>query len=375
MKRDVICGLALALALWPVALVGRAGEAATAEAPKTEVSKNAETPEGIELSAQSARFVEIAAVGKQTNEIWGRRIPARVSLQTSARVNVGAVVEGRVDQVLVRPGDVVQAGAPLLKIHSAGGGQARADALAAQARLEAAEENLRRFTNMVAKGIATQLELFEAETHAKEARIEVERSRGASTLLGDGNGVQLFIKAPTNGVVLSIATATGAALQPGNDVIEIGDPSRVWIEAEVGEDDAAAITPGQGAVVELPRGGKTIKAKVETVSAQIDPVTRRRHVYLTPECEEGKTLTPGMLVEARLAEQGNQILLPVEAVLIKGDRRIVYVQAADGKLHARDVVVMTPAGGRVRVLKGLAMGERVLVKGALLVDGRSEQLL
>src|ERR1700759_532963 len=102
MKRDVICGLAMALALWPAALVGNAGEAAKAEAPKAEVSKNAETPEGIELSPQSARFIEIAAVGKQTNELWGRRIPARVSLQTSARVNVGAVVEGRVDQVLVR---------------------------------------------------------------------------------------------------------------------------------------------------------------------------------------------------------------------------------------------------------------------------------
>src|SRR5260221_2307323 len=53
---------------------------------------------GIELSAQSARFIEIAAVGPETNQVWGRPIPGRVSLQTSARINLGALVEGRVEQ-------------------------------------------------------------------------------------------------------------------------------------------------------------------------------------------------------------------------------------------------------------------------------------
>src|SRR5207248_1230767 len=83
--------------------------------------------------------------------------------------------------------------------------QSRAEALQAIARLEAAEESLRRFTNMFAKGIATQLEVFEAETRAREARIDVERTRGANSLLGEGNGVQFFVTAPTNGVVLSIS--------------------------------------------------------------------------------------------------------------------------------------------------------------------------
>src|SRR3954468_14101651 len=115
------------------------------QAKTAEPSKKTESAPGIELSSQSAEFVEIARVGVQTNQIWGRRVPARVSLQTSAHVNVGAIVDGRVEQVLVRPGDFVQTGAPLLKIHSVGGGQARAEALQAINRLEAAEDNLRRF--------------------------------------------------------------------------------------------------------------------------------------------------------------------------------------------------------------------------------------
>jgi hypothetical protein len=38
-------------------------------------------------------------------------------------------------------------------------------------------------------------------------------------------------------------------------------------------------------------------------------------------------------------------------------------------------LVSASFAGRVRVLKGVEAGERVVVKGALLVDGRSEQLL
>jgi cobalt-zinc-cadmium efflux system membrane fusion protein len=331
---------------------------------------------GIELSANSARFVEVAVFGPQTNEFWGRSIPARVSLQTSARVNVGALVEGRVEEVMVRPGDRVEAGTPLLRIQSTGGGLARADAEQAAARLEAAEESLRRFTTMVARGVGTELERFEAEIRAREARIDAERTRKAGSLLGSGTGPQVFLTAPTNGIVLTITAATGSVLQAGNEVIEIGDPSRVWIEAEVGEDDAARISRGQRAVVESLRGGRSAEATVEALTAQVDPATRRRRVYLAP-CGEGlQWLTPGLLVEVRLSEPQDQLVLPVEAVLIKeGERRIVYVQAADGRLRPRDVLVNTAAGGRVRVLKGLSPGERVVVKGALLVDGRSEQLL
>src|SRR4051812_2718493 len=92
--------------------------AATDQNKPAEVSKTPENPPGIELSPQSAKYIEVAPVVVQTNQLWGRRVPARVSLQTSAHVNVGAIVDGRVEQVLVRPGDFVQTGAPLLKIHS-----------------------------------------------------------------------------------------------------------------------------------------------------------------------------------------------------------------------------------------------------------------
>jgi len=370
----------LCCARWLIALC------ATLLAPdlvQAEDKKPAATPAsgglaaGIELSAQSARFIEIAAVGPETNQVWGRPIPGRVSLQTSARINLGALVEGRVEEVLVRPGDRVEAGTPLLRVQSTGGGQTRADAEQAAARLEGAEESLRRYTAMVARGVGTELERFDAEIRAREARIDAERTRKAGSLLGAGSGLQVFVLAPTNGTVLTVGTTIGSVLKAGDDgIMEIGDPSRVWFEADVSEDDAEKISCGQLALVETLRGGRSTQAKVEVLTRHMDPATRRRRVYLAPVGEGLQWLTPGLPIDVRLSEPQDQLVLPVEAVLIKdGERRVVYVQAPDGRLHLREVLVNPAAGGRVRVLKGLSPGERVVTKGALLVDGRSEQLL
>jgi len=355
--------------LFATALLAHAGSSKSSSSPQ-------ESDAGIELSVASAQFIEIASVTQQTNGVWGRAIPARVSLQPSARMSVGALVEGRVEAVLVRPGDRVEAGAPLLRLQSLGGGQSRAEAELAVARLEAAEETLRRYSTMLAKGVGTELERIDAEAKVREAKIESERTRKAGVLLGTGDGSQLFIVAPTNGIVIAVTAAVGSVISSGTEVVELGDPSRLWIEADVSEDDAAQFAMAQRALVESLRNRHSVEATVEVITTHLDPATRRRRVYLKPVAEKLSWLALGLPVEVRLSEPVDQIVLPAQAVLIKeGNRRIVYVQSPDGKLHAREVAVSSASQGRVRVLNGLSIGERVVVKGALLVDGRSEQLL
>jgi cobalt-zinc-cadmium efflux system membrane fusion protein len=74
--------------------------------------------------------------------------------------------------------------------------------------------------------------------------------------------------------------------------------------------------------------------------------------------------------------QAGEIWLPVTAVLLKeGGKRVVYVESEPGKFTPREVEVTDERGGKVRVLKGLQTGERVVMRGALLVDREAEQLL
>jgi cobalt-zinc-cadmium efflux system membrane fusion protein len=82
---------------------------------------------------------------------------------------------------------------------------------------------------------------------------------------------------------------------------------------------------------------------------------------------------------ARVAIQPRQqdhVLLPAAAVLIKdGKRTVVYVETAEGVYEQRPVVVGESADGQVPVLEGIQPGERIVVRGALLLDGQAEQLL
>ena len=70
------------------------------------------------------------------------------------------------------------------------------------------------------------------------------------------------------------------------------------------------------------------------------------------------------------------ITLPVAAVLIKdGKEPVVYVQKDPLTFVRRRVVVAQPVGGRVQIVSGLSPGDKVVVRGALLLDGSSDQLL
>ena len=84
-----------------------------------------------------------------------------------------------------------------------------------------------------------------------------------------------------------------------------------------------------------------------------------------------------MLAQVALdAGRDAAIIVPVSAVLIKdGKRRVVYVEDGGGNFAVRDVVLGRNRDGRVAVLKGLNPGERVVVRGALLLDTQAELLL
>jgi cobalt-zinc-cadmium efflux system membrane fusion protein len=85
----------------------------------------------------------------------------------------------------------------------------------------------------------------------------------------------------------------------------------------------------------------------------------------------------GMLAQVALRVGAKAaISVPVSAVLIKdGKRRVVYVERADGAFESREVQTGQNRNGRVVIVQGLTAGERVVVRGALLLDTQAEQLL
>lgn len=356
-----------------VASCGKSTQPVSPGAERAAAKTSAKAPS---LSAPQKQFLTVEAVGA-AHDGEGLSLPGRVTFRPQAQSAVGATVAGRVVAQLVRTGEVVKAGTPVLVIESVDASTARVALEVAGTRLAAAETVYRRSAEMVDKGVGLEVEKHEADLRLKEARAEVERARQAATLIGAGQGNRVTVRAPTNGVVIAIKVAVGATVAPGGEpLLELGDPALLQVMAQVSESDARRLAVGQPAEVDFPALSLKAEARVENISPRVDPESRRGQIYLALN-QRVAGLQAGMLAEIRV-RVGNEaeILLPVSAVLIKnGKQRVVYIEKNDGGYEAREVQIGRNDNGRVVILKGLAAGDRVVTRGALLLDTQAEQQL
>ncbi|HYE35400.1 efflux RND transporter periplasmic adaptor subunit [Methylocaldum sp.] len=305
------------------------------------------------------------------------RAPGRVEFRQQAISSVSAQVAGRVAAIRVQAGDKVRAGDVLMVLHSPDAAATRATLSTARAGLRLAEETAKRQARMLARGVGLELEKLEADRQLTEAKAEFDRASRTSQFLGEGDGAQVSVKAPIAGTVLRVKTTVGAAVEPGSEaLLELGDAGTLWIVAEVFERDLSLLGEGDEADVELSVSTRSLRGKVMALGTVFADEQRRAPVYIMLT-ESALSLRPGMY--ARVAIQPRQqahILLPATAVLIKdGKRTVVYVETAEGIYEQRPVAVGESANGKVPVLEGIQPGERVVVRGALLLDGEAEQLL
>ncbi|MDX1978084.1 MAG: efflux RND transporter periplasmic adaptor subunit [Pseudanabaenaceae cyanobacterium bins.68] len=190
------------------------------------------------------------------------------------------------------------------------------------------------------------------------------------------------IKAPVTGLVLSKASEPGNLLQPGNEVIKIGDFSRVKVVVQLSELDRSQIQLGQKAIVQLDaQPNQEISAQVSRISPAADPTTRLIPVELSlanPQAQIGS----GLLARVRFASaQPARVVIPQGALRLgrsasqnaSSQAAKVYVVKQTGKQTqaiARQVQLGNQADGKIEVLAGLQPGERFITRvGGRLQDG------
>jgi cobalt-zinc-cadmium efflux system membrane fusion protein len=321
-------------------------------------------------------FIEVAAAGS-AGRSWGSAIPAHLVFRPRGVAAVAASVDARVVTIDTRLGANVKAGDPLVTLQSSEAAKARAEFMAAEAQEAAAADALRRQTELVTRGVGLEVERFAAETDLKSAQAELTRARGAAALLGPGEGSTIVLRAPTSGVVMALHATVGAVVSAGSEPLaEIGDPSAVWVQADVTETAIVAVHVGGTARVQVGATDATFDAVIDGFGGRVDDDQRRIAVYLRPVSAPAGLL-PGMLAQVRLdVGEDSVISLPVEAVLIKnGTDRVVYVRDDEGHYKARAVRTGVEREGHIAIVDGLHAGENVVVRGALLLDDDAEQLL
>ena len=142
---------------------------------------------GLQVPAAQKQFLTVEEAGAaQGGELLA--LPGRVAFRPQAQFAMGAPMSGRVAAVLVRVGEIVKAGAPLLAIDSADAAAGRASLDQAATRLASAENMFKRQVEMVQKGVGLEIDRQEAEAKLQEARAEHDRARHAAGLVGSGAG-------------------------------------------------------------------------------------------------------------------------------------------------------------------------------------------
>ena len=369
--------LLLGLAAAGLAACGKQDQQAATGSSQPQAAEERAHSRDLKLADSSRKFLVIEPVGSADNS-FARTYFGRTAFRPKALSAVTALFSGRVASVAVEPGQAVKAGAVLFVIDSPDVLAARTSLDQARLKLRLAEEVLARQTEMVQRGVGLEVERFEADMKVREAKSEVERAQRNAALAGPGEGTKVQVRSPVSGIVVTVKATVGATVQSGGDaLVEVGDPKALWVVADVPEGEADLVGKATRAEVAIAALNLKLDGRVAGIAPRSDAETRRTPFYVELE-KRPDDLRAGLLTQVTLfgTSGETQLTLPVTAVLLKeGGRRIVYVEEPSGRFIARNVEVGDERGGRVRVLKGLQPGERVVMRGALLVDREAEQLL
>jgi Cu(I)/Ag(I) efflux system membrane fusion protein len=176
------------------------------------------------------------------------------------------------------------------------------------------------------------------------------------------------ILAPSDGIVLARNVSIGRTFARGEEWFRVADLSRVWVVADVLGDDATQVRPGMEARVTLPRERLAFTARVSDVLPQFNRETGARTVRLEVD-NTGDVLRPEMPVDVEIATPfAPAVVLPSEAVIDSGLRTTVYVEREPGSYEAREIEAGWRRDGRIEVIRGLRVGERVVRAGTFLLD-------
>jgi RND family efflux transporter MFP subunit len=183
--------------------------------------------------------------------------------------------------------------------------------------------------------------------------------------------LDIKIVAPADGLVLARNVTTGQRFDRGAEWYRIASLDRVWIVADVYPKDSKYVRPGQAARIALAGGGAVMKATVSEVLPQFDPASRTLKVRLESR-NPGYVLRPEMFVDVELPiTMPSAIVVPVDAVLDSGTKRVVFVETRNGTFEPREIETGWRSGESVEIVRGLDPGERIVTAGNFLLDSES----
>ena len=266
---------------------------------------------------------------------------------------------GTVTDVLVREGDHVASGQPLVHIDArdltAKSAQVSASLADAEAMHRDALTQANRIRSLYADSVATRAQLDAAETGLARAEAAVAAAHAAASELGAVASYSV-IRAPFAGIVAKRFVDPGAFAAPGAPLLTIQDVSMLRLTANTTPDLARGLRRGQSlaATIEGQPVLATIEGAVPAMSGNLYTinavVANSRGTLLA-----GSTATLTLPLGTRTT-----LVVPTAAIVREGDLTGVTVRTAAGDAR-RWVRLGITAGNMVEISAGLRPGDRIVL--------------
>ncbi|HET7453249.1 MAG TPA: efflux RND transporter periplasmic adaptor subunit [Thermoanaerobaculia bacterium] len=343
---------------------------------------------GLSLTPEQSRRITVQPVQEAA---FHRTVEATgtVAFDQNLSTQVISGISGPVARILAPLGTRVAAGEALAEVTSPD----FVSAVSGYRKSVVSAANLRRIADLDKKlfdaGGISRREMQQADTDADSAEadrdaalaqlrsIGIPESTIRSLALGQPTETPRgAIRSPIAGTVVERLINPGQLLQAGTTVcFTIADLSKVWVIANVFEEDVPFVTAGAAADVFPGSGGAPLSGTVEYIASLVDPATRAVGVRVVLS-NPGGVLKKDQYVRVAIhsARESRGLLVPVSAVL-RDDENLpfVYAQAPDGSYFRRRIETGSREGDRVEVRGGVRSGDRVVVEGALFMQFAESQ--
>lgn len=379
MIRGRTASLTMAVMLLTISACGRADQPSLSEAATVPALQ----PAVPQREAQAR--VETAIVDFSPSH-QALALSGKVAYGEDRYSKISSPLQGRVVEVRVHLGDRVKTGDVLLIVDSPDIAQAYSEYVKEDSELHYATRSYELAKDLYENKAMPLKDLKLAENELVKARAEYRRAKERllslrvpadelSKPLDKQKITSRFeMKSPLTGTVVERAVTPGQSVggDPTQVLFTVADLDMLQVLADLYERDLALVREGQFARVSVEAyPGVDFPATLAAIGDVVDPVTRTIKVRAWVNNEAHK-LKPEMFARLHLdvGEASQFIVVPREAVLEADGRQFVYVVEDQNRYVKREVKVANISPEQVRVLEGLARGQRIVTKGAVLIKGQ-----
>lgn len=183
----------------------------------------------------------------------------------------------------------------------------------------------------------------------------------------------LTIYSPFSGVVIEKNIFEGMQVQAGVNLFKLADISKMWVYADVYENELSWVKSGEAVSIELPdNAGTTVQGNVSYIYPFIQDQTRTAKLRIEFS-DKNQLVKKDMYVTVNITPTVsiNVIAVPEQSVIHSGNRDIIVMAMGKGKFMSMEVKLGALSDGYYEVIEGLKEGDVIVTSSQFLIDSES----